>query len=47
MTVRQALRRLVGRGAGGTIRVRVLLKGRIGEGWYDVNRELTLPVGAN
>ena len=46
MTVRQALRRLVGRGAAGTVRVRVLLKGRIGEGWYDVDRRLELPPGA-
>ena len=46
MTVRQALRRLVGRSAGGSIRVRVLLKGRIGEGWYDVDRQLVLPPGA-
>lgn len=46
MSVRQALRRLVGRSAGETIRVRVLLKGRIGEGWYDVNQVLTLPAGA-
>ena len=46
MTVRQALRRLVGRGAGGTVRVRVLLKGRIGEGWYDVDQQLVLPSGA-
>jgi molybdopterin converting factor small subunit len=46
MTVRSVLRRLVGRSAGETIRVRVLLKGRIGEGWYDVDRTLALPSGA-
>ena len=30
----------------GAIRVRVLVKGRIGEGWFDVDRKLTLPAGA-
>ena len=28
------------------IRVRVVVKGRIGEGWFDVDRKLLLPVGA-
>jgi molybdopterin converting factor small subunit len=28
------------------IRVHVLIKGRIGEGWYDVDRTLALPEGA-
>lgn len=28
------------------IRVHVLIKGRIGEGWYDVDRTFALPVGA-
>jgi molybdopterin converting factor small subunit len=28
------------------VRVRVVLKGRIGEGWFDVDRKLTLPTGA-
>lgn len=27
-------------------RVHVLIKGRIGAGWYDVDRTLTLPAGA-
>jgi hypothetical protein len=28
------------------IRVHVLVKGRIGEGWYDVDRTFALPVGS-
>jgi hypothetical protein len=28
------------------IRVHVLIKGRIGEGWYDVDRTFALPEGA-
>jgi molybdopterin converting factor small subunit len=30
----------------GAIRVRILVKGRVGEGWFDVDRKLALPVGA-
>jgi len=30
----------------GAIRVRVILKGRIGPGWFDVDRKLALPPGA-
>ena len=30
----------------GSIRVRVIVKGRIGEGWFDVDRKLSLPAGA-
>ncbi|HEU4429714.1 MAG TPA: MoaD/ThiS family protein [Myxococcota bacterium] len=26
--------------------MRVILKGRIGDGWYDVNEQLALPAGA-
>jgi molybdopterin converting factor small subunit len=29
-----------------SVRVRVVVKGRIGEGWFDVDRKLSLPVGA-
>jgi molybdopterin converting factor small subunit len=29
-----------------SIGVRVVVKGRIGEGWFDVDRKLALPVGA-
>lgn len=38
-------RRLGGR-AGDEIRIRVVLKGRIGSGWYDVDRHVALPAGA-
>jgi molybdopterin converting factor small subunit len=30
----------------GTMRVRVIVKGRIGEGWFDIDRKLALPEGA-
>ncbi len=30
----------------GGIRVRVILKGRIGAGWYDVDQQVPLPAGA-
>ena len=30
----------------GSIRVRVVVKGRIGEGWFDIDRKLSLPAGA-
>jgi molybdopterin converting factor small subunit len=33
-------------GAGPKIRVHLLLKGRIGDGWYDVDETLSLPEGA-
>ena len=29
-----------------TIRVRIVLRGRIGGGWYDVDRRIAVPVGA-
>jgi molybdopterin converting factor small subunit len=38
-------RRLRGRPADG-LRVRLILRGRIGEAWYDVDRRLDLPAGA-
>jgi len=28
------------------VRVRIVIKGRIGEGWFDVDRKLALPAGA-
>jgi sulfur carrier protein ThiS len=47
MTLRTRLSSLLGRG--GTraprVRVHVLIKGRIGEGWYDVDRSLAVPAG--
>lgn len=30
----------------GAVRVRVIVKGRLGEGWFDENRRLALPSGA-
>ena len=41
-----ALRRLVGRDAADGPRVHLLLKGRIGAGWYDVDQRIALPAGA-
>lgn len=46
MSVWSALRRLVRREPAGAIRVHLLLKGRIGEGWYDVDERIALPPGA-
>ena len=37
------LRRLFGRGRSRRIRVHLLLRGRIGDGWQDVDRHLRLP----
>jgi molybdopterin converting factor small subunit len=45
--LRGLLRRWIGRAPdGATIRVHVLIKGRIGDGWQDVDRTLELPLGA-
>jgi len=46
VSVRGALARWLGsdRGAG-RIRVHVLIKGRIGDGWHDVDRTLAVPDG--
>jgi len=48
MTLLARLRaRLTGGGApAGSIKVRVLLKGRTGTGWYDVDEKVALPEGA-
>jgi molybdopterin converting factor small subunit len=47
MGLRAALRRLLRRdGDAGAIRVRVLLKGRTGSGWYDCDEQVPLPPGA-
>jgi molybdopterin converting factor small subunit len=40
------LRRLLGRDSAATIRVHVLLKGRTGSGWHDVDQQIALPAGA-
>jgi len=44
MTFVERVRRLLG--GGPRIRVRVLLRGRIGDGWQDVDRVLSLAPGA-
>ena len=47
MSLSARLKGLLGRaGAPAGPRVHLLLKGRVGEGWLDVDRTLTLPVGA-
>lgn len=47
MSVLAALRRLLPREAPtGAIRVHVILKGRIGDGWYDVDEQISVPAGA-
>jgi molybdopterin converting factor small subunit len=45
MTLLAPLRRLFAPRAP-AIRVHLLVKGRIGTGWYDVDRDVRLPVGA-
>lgn len=45
MSVVDALRGLLGLG-GPRVRVHLLLRGRIGEGWLDVDRTFSLPEGA-
>ncbi|HEY8041438.1 MAG TPA: MoaD/ThiS family protein [Polyangiaceae bacterium] len=40
------LRELFSRGTSPRIRVHVLVKGRIGEGWQDVDRTFALPPGS-
>jgi molybdopterin converting factor small subunit len=46
VSLRSRLAALLGREARGELRVRVILKGRIGPGWYDVDQQLALPAGA-
>ena len=47
MTLGDRLRRLLGAGPEQpSIRVHVLLKGRIGAGWYDLDRDFKLPAGS-
>jgi molybdopterin converting factor small subunit len=46
MSLAAWLRSRFGGGAADDIRVRVILKGRIGTGWYDVDQQLALPAGA-
>ncbi len=42
----EKLRQIFGGETKPWVRVRVLLRGRIGDGWYDVDRTFKLPVGA-
>ncbi|MEM9491180.1 MAG: MoaD/ThiS family protein [Myxococcota bacterium] len=44
-TLGDKLRGLLGRDSGATVRVHLLVRGRIGEGWYDIDRKLKLPAG--
>ena len=46
--MRELLKKMFGNGgsAVSVVRVHVLIKGRIGDGWLDVDRTLELPVGA-
>lgn len=48
MTVRlrERLRALLGRPAGPALRVHLLVKGRIGPSWIDLDRTFSLPAGA-
>jgi hypothetical protein len=46
MSLLGRLRGLLGGGDADAIRVRVILKGRIGAGWYDVDQQVPLPAGA-
>jgi molybdopterin converting factor small subunit len=46
MSPRSRLRQWFGRAARDDIRVRVVVKGRMGQGWFDVDRKLALPTGA-
>jgi molybdopterin converting factor small subunit len=46
MSLFDALKRTLGGDAPGTIRVHLILKGRTGAGWYDVDETLALPPGA-
>jgi molybdopterin converting factor small subunit len=45
MSLLESVRRLFGEKEP-RIRVHLLVKGRIGEGWYDVDRDVRLPVGS-
>jgi hypothetical protein len=50
VSVRASLARWLGRAADGAapsgkVRVHILIKGRIGDGWHDVDRTLAVPAG--
>jgi molybdopterin converting factor small subunit len=44
--IQKWLEKAAGRSSAPRVRVHVLIKGRIGEGWQDVDRTLALPVPA-
>ena len=44
--MRELFKKIFGGERGPVVRVHVLLKGRIGDGWHNVDRTLELPVGA-
>ena len=46
MNAREKLRALLGGRPGKAMRIRVLVRGRIGSGWEDVDRILSLPPGS-
>jgi molybdopterin converting factor small subunit len=46
MSLAERLQSWLRRDSPGAIRVRILVKGRIGAGWFDVDRKLSLPAGA-
>jgi hypothetical protein len=46
MRLGQRLRALLGGSATARIRVHLLVKGRIGAGWYDLDRHVSLPPGS-
>ncbi|MDX2168551.1 MAG: MoaD/ThiS family protein [Deltaproteobacteria bacterium] len=46
MSVLAALKRALGGAAADAIRVHVILKGRTGAGWHDVDTDVHLPAGA-
>ncbi|GAB4526620.1 MAG: hypothetical protein Tsb0020_44340 [Haliangiales bacterium] len=41
----ERVRAWLGRDGGATVRVHVLIRGRIGAGWYDVDRQVRIPAG--
>ena len=46
MGLRETLARWFGRTESTDVRVHVLIKGRIGEGWHDIDRNFDLPQGS-
>ncbi len=46
MSALARLKKIFGADTTPTVKARVLIRGRIGEGWYDVDRTFSLPVGA-